>query len=159
MSQEPSSRFARWRSSTLAPFEHRVFALFWWATLVSSFGSLIQSVGASWLMATIEHSAESVALVPSPAEMQKAMEKAGIADNLGKSVVDHAFKVDAPNADVVAVRTGVVLAFAGFTKFGVIVLGLFAAQAIYGWMLYRRMPRPDVAALQYEPEDEPTDEA
>ena len=54
---------------------------------------------------------------------------------------------------------GVVLAFAGFTKFGVIVLGLFAAQAIYGWMLYRRMPRPDVAALQYEPEDEPTDEA
>ena len=63
MSQEPSSRFARWRSSTLAPFEHRVFALFWWATLVSSFGSLIQSVGASWLMATIEHSAESVALV------------------------------------------------------------------------------------------------
>ena len=63
MSQEPSSRFARWRSSTLAPFEHRVFALFWWATLVSSFGSLIQSVGASWLMATVEHSAESVALV------------------------------------------------------------------------------------------------
>ena len=63
MSQESSSRFERWRSSTLAPFEHRVFALFWWATLVSSFGSLIQSVGASWLMATIEHSAESVALV------------------------------------------------------------------------------------------------
>ena len=63
MTHEPPSRFERWRSSTLAPFEHRVFALFWWATLVSSFGSLIQSVGASWLMATIEHSAESVALV------------------------------------------------------------------------------------------------
>jgi MFS family permease len=60
---QDSSRFERWRSSTLAPFEHRVFALFLWATLVSSFGSLIQSVGASWLMATIEHSAESVALV------------------------------------------------------------------------------------------------
>ena len=54
---------------------------------------------------------------------------------------------------------GVVLAFAGFTKFGVIVLGLFAAQAIYGWMLYRRMPRPDIAALRYEPADEPADEA
>lgn len=54
---------------------------------------------------------------------------------------------------------GVVLAFAGFTKFGVIVLGLFGAQAIYGWMLYRRMPRPDIAALQHEPADEPADEA
>jgi hypothetical protein len=52
---------------------------------------------------------------------------------------------------------GVVLAFAGFTKFGVIVLGLFGAQATYGWMLYRRMPRPDIAALQYEPADEPAE--
>ena len=54
---------------------------------------------------------------------------------------------------------GVVLAFTGFTKFGVIVLGLFGAQAIYGWMLYRRMPRPDIASLQHEPADEPADEA
>lgn len=54
---------------------------------------------------------------------------------------------------------GVVLAFAGFTKFGVIVLALFGAQAVYGWMLYRRMPRPDIASLQHEPADEPADEA
>jgi FtsH-binding integral membrane protein len=53
----------------------------------------------------------------------------------------------------------VVLAFAGFTKFGVIVLALFALQAFYGWTLYRRLPRPDIAALQHEPPDEPADEA
>ena len=59
---KPSS-FERWRSATLAPFEHRVFALFWWASLASSFGSMIQTVGASWLMTTIAPSADQVALV------------------------------------------------------------------------------------------------
>src|SRR5512145_2337090 len=58
-----SSRFARWRNATLAPFEHRVFALFWWASLASSFGSMIQTVGASWLMTTIAPSPDQVALV------------------------------------------------------------------------------------------------
>ena len=57
------SRFERWRSATLAPFEHRAFALFWWASLASSFGSMIQTVGASWLMATIAPSPDRVALV------------------------------------------------------------------------------------------------
>ena len=57
------SRFESWRSATLAPFEHRAFALFWWASLASSFGSMIQTVGASWLMATIAPSADQVALV------------------------------------------------------------------------------------------------
>ncbi len=58
-----STRFDRWRSATLAPFEHRAFALFWWASLASSFGSMIQTVGASWLMATIAPSVDQVALV------------------------------------------------------------------------------------------------
>ncbi|HSP90149.1 MAG TPA: MFS transporter, partial [Vicinamibacterales bacterium] len=53
----------RWRSATLAPFEHRAFALFWWASLASSFGSMIQTVGAAWLMATIAPSPNQVALV------------------------------------------------------------------------------------------------
>jgi len=57
------TRFERWRAATLAPFEHRVFALFWWASLASSFGSMIQTVGASWLMATIAPSPAMVALV------------------------------------------------------------------------------------------------
>ncbi len=61
--ETPPSAFERWRSATLAPFSHRAFALFWWASLVSSFGSLIQTVGASWLMTTIAPSPDMIALV------------------------------------------------------------------------------------------------
>ncbi len=58
-----SSSFERWRRATLAPFSQRVFATFWWASLISSLGSLIQSVGAAWLMATIAPAPDQVALV------------------------------------------------------------------------------------------------
>jgi len=57
------SQFERWRHATLVPFEHRTFALFWWASLASSFGSMIQTVGAAWLMTTIAPSPDQVALV------------------------------------------------------------------------------------------------
>jgi hypothetical protein len=53
---------------------------------------------------------------------------------------------------------GIALAVSGFTKGGLILLALFAVQAFYGWTLYRRIPRPDIAALQHEPADEPADE-
>src|SRR3954453_7103182 len=52
-----------WRASTLAPFRHRIFLAVWTASLVSNFGSLIQGVGASWLMTSIAPSADMVALV------------------------------------------------------------------------------------------------
>ncbi len=53
-----------WRDSpTLAPFRSRIFAVIWSASLVSNFGSLIQAVGASWLMTSIAPSADMVALV------------------------------------------------------------------------------------------------
>ena len=61
--EKSPSWFARWRRATLAPFVHRAFALFWCASLVSSFGGMIQTVGASWLMTTIAPSADQVALV------------------------------------------------------------------------------------------------
>ena len=61
--EEGHSHFERWRRATLAPFEHRAFTLFWCASLVSSFGGMIQTVGASWLMTTIAPSADRVALV------------------------------------------------------------------------------------------------
>ena len=63
MTSQTEPPLQRWRQGTLAPFQHRVFAVFWWAALVSSFGSLIQTVGASWLMATIAPSPHTVALV------------------------------------------------------------------------------------------------
>ena len=53
-----------WRnSSTLAPFKSRIFASIWSASLISNFGSLIQAVGASWLMTSIAPTADMVALV------------------------------------------------------------------------------------------------
>jgi len=58
-----SPAFERWRAATLGPFEVRIFAAIWIATLVSTFGSLIQGVGASWLMLSIAPSADMVALV------------------------------------------------------------------------------------------------
>jgi hypothetical protein len=48
----------------------------------------------------------------------------------------------------------IAIAVAGFTKGSVILLALFAVQGFYGLMLYRRIPKPDIASLQYEPADE-----
>ncbi len=66
-------------------------------------------------VADLQAQAENIALVPSPAEMQKALEKAGVAGGLSKLVSAREFKMDVENKDVVAVRTGVVLADALLT--------------------------------------------
>jgi predicted MFS family arabinose efflux permease len=50
-------------ASALAPLRHPVFRAVWLASLASSFGGLIQSVGASWMMTTLSPSADMVALV------------------------------------------------------------------------------------------------
>ncbi|HEX6993673.1 MAG TPA: MFS transporter [Gammaproteobacteria bacterium] len=51
------------RSSALSPFRHPVFRNVWLANVVSQFGGLIQTVGASWLMLQIAASSEMVTLV------------------------------------------------------------------------------------------------
>jgi MFS family permease len=51
------------RASPLAPFAHPTFRSIWLANLASSFGGLIQSVGAAWLMTSIASSVDMVALV------------------------------------------------------------------------------------------------
>jgi hypothetical protein len=58
----------------------------------------------------LEKDAENKALVPSPAEMQMALDRAGIQANLADMVADRELKMDVPNTDQVAVRTGVVIA-------------------------------------------------
>lgn len=50
-------------ASPLAPLRHPVFRAIWLANLVSSFGGLIQGVGAAWLMTSIADSVDMVALV------------------------------------------------------------------------------------------------
>jgi MFS family permease len=51
------------RTSPLSPFRYPVFRDVWIATLVTRFGGLIQSVGASWLMISLGASAMMVTLV------------------------------------------------------------------------------------------------
>lgn len=50
-------------SASLAPFKHSTFRAVWIASLASNFGSLIQTVGAAWMMTLIASSADMVALV------------------------------------------------------------------------------------------------
>jgi MFS family permease len=47
----------------MAPLREPMFRALWLANLGSSFGSLIQGVGAAWLMTSISDSVDMVALV------------------------------------------------------------------------------------------------
>lgn len=51
------------RPSPLAPLKHQTYRSIWIANLASSFGALIQGVGAAWLMTSIADSVDMVALV------------------------------------------------------------------------------------------------
>lgn len=51
------------RPSPLAPLQHQTYRSIWVANLASSFGALIQGVGAAWLMTSIADSVDMVALV------------------------------------------------------------------------------------------------
>jgi MFS family permease len=50
-------------TESASPFQTPIFRNVWIASLASNFGSLIQSVGAAWLMTSIAKSADMVALV------------------------------------------------------------------------------------------------
>lgn len=51
------------RASSFAPFKYPHFQVLWTATLASNLGSLVQTVGAGWLMTSIAASSDMVALV------------------------------------------------------------------------------------------------
>src|SRR3712207_884471 len=50
-------------ASAFSPFRSRIFLAIWIASLLSNFGSLIQSVGATWRMTSLAPSADMVALI------------------------------------------------------------------------------------------------
>ncbi|MGC4077497.1 MAG: MFS transporter [Rubrivivax sp.] len=54
---------AKDRPSVLQPLQHTTFRNIWTANLVSSFGGLIQGVGAAWMMTALTSSVDLVALV------------------------------------------------------------------------------------------------
>jgi MFS family permease len=59
----PEAAASGWRETALAPFRTRIFLSVWVASLVSNFGTLIQAVGASWLMTSLTRESDMVALV------------------------------------------------------------------------------------------------
>jgi MFS family permease len=78
------------RSGALAPFRQPAFRAIWTANLVSNFGSLIQSVGAAWLMTVISGSPQLVALVQASATipiMLLSLFAGAIADSYDRRLV------------------------------------------------------------------------
>ncbi|WP_353643130.1 MFS transporter [Mesorhizobium sp. WSM2239] len=75
------------RISPLAPFRHDIFRYVWVASLASNFGSLIQGVGAAWMMTAISDSANMVALVQASTAlpiMLLSLPSGAIADNFDR---------------------------------------------------------------------------
>lgn len=78
------------RSSPLQPLQHSTFRYMWMANLAAGFGSLIQGVGAAWLMTSISNSVDMVALVQASTSlpiMLFSMVGGAIADNFHRRKV------------------------------------------------------------------------
>ncbi|WP_262268854.1 MFS transporter [Microvirga yunnanensis] len=73
--------------SALSPFRHPIFRAVWVASLASNFGSLIESVGAAWLMTSLGASADMIALVQASTTlpiMLFSLAAGAIADNFDR---------------------------------------------------------------------------
>ncbi|MFT4150551.1 MAG: MFS transporter [Paracoccaceae bacterium] len=78
------------QTSPLAPLRHPAFRLIWTATLVANLGSLIQNVGAGWMMAELTPSENMVALVQASTTlpiMVLAVAAGAVADNFDRRKV------------------------------------------------------------------------
>jgi MFS family permease len=77
-------------TSAWAPLNYPTFREIWFASLASNFGSLIQSVGAAWLMTSITGSADMVALVQASTTLPVmifCLTAGAIADNYNRRTV------------------------------------------------------------------------
>lgn len=73
-----------------SPLRIPIFRAVWTANLVSNFGSIVQSVGASWMMTALSHSATEVALVQSFTTlpiMLLALVAGAVADSMDRRLV------------------------------------------------------------------------
>jgi len=78
------------RPGALDPFKSDVFRNVWLATLVANLGSLIQGVGAAWMMTSIASSADLVALVQAAATlpiMLFSLVSGALADNYNRRTI------------------------------------------------------------------------
>lgn len=138
--------------SALAPFRHPVFRAVWFSSLASNFGSVIQSVGAAWMMVQIANSANLVALVQASTTvpiMLFSLAAGAIADTYDRRKVMLAAQL---------FMCAVSIALAVYTYLGLMTPWLLLAftfllgcgqalngpawQSLVGWMV----PRPDLAA-------------
>lgn len=102
------------RPSALAPFHYPAFRAIWTANLFSNIGSLIQSVGAAWLMTELTNSHQLVAMVQASSTipiMLLGLFAGAIADNFDRRRV------------MLAAQSGMLL-----------VSALLALFSFYGWM-------------------------
>jgi MFS family permease len=123
-----------WRDSALAPFRTRIFLAVWLASLASNFGTLIQSVGASWLMTSLTRESDVVALVQAATAlpiMLLSMPAGAIADIWDR----RALMLIAQGFMVVVSITLTALAFAGLVTPWVLLALTFllgCGSALYG---------------------------
>lgn len=78
------------RPSPFAPFRSRTFRILWIATLASNLGSLVQMVGAGWMMTSLTASDDMVALVQASNTlpiMALALVAGAMADNFDRRTV------------------------------------------------------------------------
>lgn len=76
--------------TAFAPLAHPAFRMIWLATLVSNLGSLVQNVGAGWMMAELTPSHDMVALVQASVTlpiMLLAVPAGALADNFNRRKV------------------------------------------------------------------------
>ena len=90
MSENESSPRTAVSVSAFAPLRHKVFLSLWIASIVSSIGTQMQQVGASWLMTSLDPSPEMIALVTASATMPIllfALAAGAMADIIGRRKV------------------------------------------------------------------------
>ncbi|MBX3581976.1 MAG: MFS transporter [Rhizobiaceae bacterium] len=78
------------RTGALDPFGSQIFRNVWLATLVANLGTLIQGVGAAWMMTSIASSADLVALVQAAATlpiMLFSLISGALADNYNRRTI------------------------------------------------------------------------
>lgn len=138
--------------SSFAPLRHPYFRLIWLATLVSNLGSLVQGVGAGWMMAELTPSHDMVALVQASTTlpiMLLAIPAGALADNMDRR------KVMLLSQGFMAVVSAL-LAFSAWqgwlTPWTLLIftflLGLGSAMHLPSWQASVRdlVPREDLAA-------------
>jgi MFS family permease len=87
---DPDARHDREAPAPPSALAIPVFRAIWYASMASNFGGLIQSVGASWMMTSLAHSPQLVALVSASTTlpiMLLSLLAGAVADNLDRRLV------------------------------------------------------------------------